>query len=80
MHREPHPPDDPVPDALTTASMLSKLSDEQAYEFLGEVIEAAHTAGTHTAFLSVLDQLIPAWAVTAEAVGVVCALETADPP
>ncbi|MEU7366645.1 hypothetical protein AB0B92_13785 [Streptomyces hygroscopicus] len=60
---------------------LSKLSDERAYEFLGEIIEAAHTAGTHTAFLGTLDQLISAWAVTAEAVSVVRdALEKADPP
>ncbi|MET7761689.1 hypothetical protein ABZS71_06495 [Streptomyces sp. NPDC005393] len=60
---------------------LSKLSDERAYEFVGEVIEAAHTVGAHTAFLGTLDQLISAWAVTAEAVGVVRdALEEAGPP
>lgn len=36
---------------------LSDLTDEQAYEFLGEVIEAAHAAGTHTALLHALDVL-----------------------
>ncbi|GAA3647741.1 hypothetical protein ACG5V6_08825 [Streptomyces chitinivorans] len=46
---------------------LCHLSDDQAYEFLGELIEAAQDAGTCTAFLSRLDALVPAWKVTAEA-------------
>ncbi|QDN81270.1 hypothetical protein FNV64_41910 [Streptomyces sp. S1A1-7] len=37
---------------------LSDLPDEQAYEFFGEVIEAANAAGTHTAFLQTLDALV----------------------
>ncbi|MFE0451577.1 hypothetical protein ACFW2D_09850 [Streptomyces sp. NPDC058914] len=37
---------------------LSELTDEQAYEFLDEVIQAAHDAGTHTAFLHALDVLV----------------------
>ncbi|MFD5711305.1 hypothetical protein ACFWHW_13060 [Streptomyces pharetrae] len=37
---------------------LSDLTDEQAYEFLDEVIQAAHDAGTHTAFLHALDVLV----------------------
>ncbi|MFE4991449.1 hypothetical protein ACFRH4_08865 [Streptomyces mirabilis] len=40
---------------------LSELTDEQAYEFLGEVIEAANAAGTHTAFLQTLDALAVEW-------------------
>ncbi|MGW5198659.1 hypothetical protein [Streptomyces spiralis] len=37
---------------------LSGLTDEQAYEFLDEVIRAAQDAGTHTAFLHALDALV----------------------
>ncbi|MEU6181144.1 hypothetical protein [Streptomyces coeruleorubidus] len=37
---------------------LSDLTDEQAYEFLDEVIRAAEDAGTHTAFLRRVDQLV----------------------
>ncbi|MFJ8508650.1 hypothetical protein [Streptomyces avermitilis] len=37
---------------------LIELSDEQAYEFLGEVIEAAQATGTHTAFLHAVDVLV----------------------
>ncbi|ROP53256.1 hypothetical protein [Streptomyces sp. PanSC9] len=37
---------------------LSNLTDEQAYEFLDEMIQAAHDAGTHTAFLHALDVLV----------------------
>lgn len=40
---------------------LSDLTDELAYEFLGEVIEAASAAGTHTAFLQTLDALAVEW-------------------
>ncbi|GAX55782.1 hypothetical protein [Streptomyces olivochromogenes] len=40
---------------------LSDLLDEQAYEFLGEVIEAANAAGTHTAFRQTLDALVVEW-------------------
>lgn len=40
---------------------LSDLPDEQACEFLGEVIEAASAAGTHTAFLQTLDALVVEW-------------------
>ncbi|MET7351568.1 hypothetical protein [Streptomyces mirabilis] len=40
---------------------LSDLPDELAYEFLGEVIEAADAAGTHTAFLQTLDALVVEW-------------------
>lgn len=41
--------------------LLSDLPDEQAYEFLGEVIEAASAAGTHTAFLQTLDAFVVEW-------------------
>ncbi|MGV9698978.1 hypothetical protein ACWDTR_24870 [Streptomyces sp. NPDC003470] len=37
---------------------LSRLTDEEAYEFLDEVIRAAQDAGTHTAFLHTLDTLV----------------------
>ncbi|AMW13298.1 hypothetical protein A4E84_29675 [Streptomyces qaidamensis] len=37
---------------------LSDLTDEQAYEFLDDVITAAQEAGTHTAFLHSLDVLV----------------------
>jgi hypothetical protein len=37
---------------------LGDLTDEQAYEFLDEVITAAQDAGTHTAFLHALDVLV----------------------
>ncbi|MFI5974825.1 hypothetical protein [Streptomyces sp. NPDC051452] len=37
---------------------LGDLTDEAAYEFLDEVIQAAHDAGTHTAFLHALDVLV----------------------
>ncbi|MEU6635689.1 hypothetical protein [Streptomyces rochei] len=37
---------------------LRRLTDEEAYEFLDEVIQAAHLAGTHTAFLHALDVLV----------------------
>ncbi|MFD0210793.1 hypothetical protein ACFVH9_17070 [Streptomyces hirsutus] len=37
---------------------LSDLTDEQAYEFLDEVIRAAQDAGTHTTFLHALDTLV----------------------
>ncbi|MFI1768758.1 hypothetical protein ACH41H_42930 [Streptomyces sp. NPDC020800] len=37
---------------------LSELTDEHAYEFLDEVIQAAYDAGTHTAFLHALDVLV----------------------
>ncbi|MER6112449.1 hypothetical protein [Streptomyces hirsutus] len=37
---------------------LGQLSDEQAYEFLDEVIQAAQETGTHTAFLRRVDQLV----------------------
>ncbi|MFF9210502.1 MULTISPECIES: hypothetical protein [unclassified Streptomyces] len=37
---------------------LNRLSDEEAYEFLDQVIQAAHDAGTHTAFLHQLDVLV----------------------
>ncbi|MET9510740.1 hypothetical protein ABZX62_20160 [Streptomyces flavidovirens] len=46
---------------------LSSLSDEQAYEFLGELIQAAQFAGTHTGFLRALDERVAAWAATTEA-------------
>ncbi|MEU6449576.1 hypothetical protein [Streptomyces sp. NPDC046979] len=36
---------------------LSRLTDEQAYEFLDQLIRAALDAGTHTAFLHRLDEL-----------------------
>ncbi|MES4891404.1 hypothetical protein [Streptomyces sp. NPDC096012] len=45
---------------------LSELADEeQAYEFLDEVIQAAHDAGTHTTFLHALDVLVGQYAPTA---------------
>ncbi|WDV51928.1 hypothetical protein PV963_16875 [Streptomyces coeruleorubidus] len=37
---------------------LGDLTDEQAYEFLDEVITTAQDAGTHTAFLHALDVLV----------------------
>ncbi|MEU8556047.1 hypothetical protein ACN6K5_001307 [Streptomyces violaceoruber] len=37
---------------------LSRLTDEEAYEFLDQVIRAAQDAGTHTAFLHALDVLV----------------------
>ncbi|MFI2757854.1 hypothetical protein ACH5A3_03090 [Streptomyces echinatus] len=37
---------------------LIELSDEEAYDFLDEVITAAQDAGTHTAFLRRVDQLV----------------------
>lgn len=37
---------------------LSDLTDEEAYAFLDEVIQAAQDAGTHTAFLHALDVLV----------------------
>jgi hypothetical protein len=37
---------------------LSDLMDEQAYEFLDDVIRAAQDAGTHTAFLHALDSIV----------------------
>ncbi|MFI1421299.1 hypothetical protein ACH4VX_25670 [Streptomyces sp. NPDC020731] len=37
---------------------LSDLTDEQAYEFLDEVIRAAQEAETRTAFLHALDDLV----------------------
>ncbi|MFH9044373.1 hypothetical protein ACH4FA_34290 [Streptomyces sp. NPDC017966] len=37
---------------------LSDLTDEQAYEFLDQVVQAAQDAGTHTAFLHALDDLV----------------------
>ncbi len=37
---------------------LNDFTDEQAYEFLDEVIRAAQDAGTHTAFLHALDALV----------------------
>ncbi|MER6748037.1 hypothetical protein ACFW6C_09330 [Streptomyces fungicidicus] len=43
---------------------LSSLTDEQAYEFLDEVIQAAQDAGTHTAFLHALDNLVDQHAPT----------------
>ncbi|MFC4609704.1 hypothetical protein ACFO9E_18065 [Streptomyces maoxianensis] len=46
---------------------LGKLTDEEAYEFLGEVIEAAQAAGTHTSFLRALDERAAAWAASAVA-------------
>ncbi|WP_326654077.1 hypothetical protein [Streptomyces sp. NBC_01750] len=65
----------------STFPWLSKLTDEQAYEFLDEVVEAAEGAETRTAFLRPLDALVPRWAVTAEALAVVQqAMEEADPP
>ncbi|MFJ4517438.1 hypothetical protein [Streptomyces sp. NPDC088816] len=42
----------------TAFPWLSELTDEQAYEFLHEVIQAAQDAGTHTAFLHSLDVLV----------------------
>jgi hypothetical protein len=42
----------------TAFPWLSKLTDEQAYQFLGEVIDAAQDAGTHTAFLRRVDVLV----------------------
>ena len=49
----------------STFPWLSGLSDEQAYDFLGEVIDAARTSGTHTSFLGRLDALV----VSAEPAG-----------
>ncbi|MFI6606830.1 hypothetical protein [Streptomyces sp. NPDC050507] len=46
----------------STFPWLIHLTDEQAYEFLDEVIHAAHTAGTHTAFLRTLDERAASWA------------------
>ncbi|WTB90844.1 hypothetical protein OIE99_22695 [Streptomyces cellulosae] len=37
---------------------LNDFTDEQAYEFLDEVIRAAQDTGTHTAFLYALDALV----------------------
>ncbi|QHA04619.1 hypothetical protein GQF42_16140 [Streptomyces broussonetiae] len=37
---------------------LHALADEDTYEFLDEVIRAAQDAGTHTAFLGRVDQLV----------------------
>ncbi|MFF4467942.1 hypothetical protein ACFYZ3_00135 [Streptomyces sp. NPDC001599] len=37
---------------------LRELTDEEAYEFLDQVIRAAQDAGTHTAFLHALDVLV----------------------
>ncbi|MER5915826.1 hypothetical protein ABT124_36795 [Streptomyces sp. NPDC001982] len=36
---------------------LSDLDELEAYEFLDQVLRAAHDAGTHTAFLHALDAL-----------------------
>ncbi|MFE9865849.1 hypothetical protein ACFYPZ_24445 [Streptomyces sp. NPDC005506] len=44
-----------------TFPWLTELPDEQAYEFLGEVIDAASTAGTRTQFLAALDDLVAEW-------------------
>ncbi|MFE9950207.1 hypothetical protein ACFYRJ_22125 [Streptomyces sp. NPDC005531] len=55
----------------STFPWMSHLADEQAYEFLDEVIRCAKIAGTHTDFLRVLDERAAAWAVTAEAMSVV---------
>lgn len=44
-----------------TFAWLTELPDEQAYEFLGEVIDAASTAGTRTQFLAALDDLVTEW-------------------
>ncbi|MGW5039082.1 hypothetical protein ACWEQK_13160 [Streptomyces parvulus] len=37
---------------------LSRLTDEEAYEFLDQVIRAAQDAGPHTGFLNALDVLV----------------------
>lgn len=42
----------------STFPWLPNLTNEQAYEFLGEVIQAAGSAGTHTAFLRALDERV----------------------
>lgn len=42
----------------TAFPWLGRLTDEEAYEFLDEVIRAAQTSGTHTAFLHALDALV----------------------
>ncbi|MGW3735744.1 hypothetical protein [Streptomyces sp. NPDC005148] len=55
----------------STFPWLINLTDEQAYEFLDEVIRCAKIAGTHTGFLRVLDERAAAWGVTAEAMSVV---------
>ncbi|MFD8685388.1 hypothetical protein [Streptomyces sp. NPDC059651] len=52
----------------STFPWLIDLTDEQAYEFLGEVIHAAHTAGTRTGFLQALDERAAAWATFSMAV------------
>ncbi|MEU1366630.1 hypothetical protein ABZ454_10895 [Streptomyces sp. NPDC005803] len=46
---------------------MARLTDEEAYEFIGEVIQAAQAAGTHTGFLRFLDERVAVWAATTEA-------------
>ncbi|MCM1941751.1 hypothetical protein NC239_26490 [Streptomyces sp. G3] len=45
---------------------LGRLTDEEAYEFLDQVIRAAQDAGTHTAFLHALDVLVDQRSPSAE--------------
>ncbi|MFF2515824.1 hypothetical protein [Streptomyces sp. NPDC058086] len=49
------------PQAVSAVRTRLRATPEQAYEFLGEVIEAVNDAETHTAFLQTLDALVVEW-------------------
>ncbi|MFD9920674.1 hypothetical protein [[Kitasatospora] papulosa] len=51
----------------STFPWMSRLTDEEAYEFIGELLQAAQTAGTHTGFLRALDERATAWSASTEA-------------
>ncbi|MER6236561.1 hypothetical protein AB0I87_13665 [Streptomyces sp. NPDC049952] len=51
----------------STFPWMSRLTDEEAYEFIGELLQAAQAAGTHTGFLRALDDRVAAWSTSAEA-------------
>ncbi|MFF3558991.1 hypothetical protein ACFYXS_02965 [Streptomyces sp. NPDC002574] len=48
----------------TAFPWLRELTDEEAYRFLGELIEIAQGAGGHTTFLRRIDALVFEWSAT----------------